>query len=100
MTPNPDESFESWAERARMYEQGFAMQRIAKGEDVETVMQDMTRRLTDKLMHPIYRAIKDSVITEFDAEKSRREYEEKYLKFRKPIADHVDGVLFDNSSEK
>lgn len=100
MTPRPDESFQSWSERVQMYEQGYAMQRIAQGEDPNIVMQDMTRRLMDKLLHPIYRAIKDSVVTEFDAEKSRRDYEEKYLKFRQPVADHVDGTLFDNSDEK
>lgn len=89
MTPNENESFEQWAERVRMYEHGRALQRMAKGENVDLVMEDMARRILDKLLHPVYRALKDGFTKEFDAEASRREYEEKYLKFRQPVADHV-----------
>jgi glutamyl-tRNA reductase len=56
MTPRPDESYQSWAERVRMFEHGRAMQRIAQGDDVNTVMEDMARRIVDKMLHPIYRA--------------------------------------------
>lgn len=94
MKPREGESYESWLERARMYEHGIAMQRIAKGEDPLKVMEDMGRRFVEKALHPIFKSIKDSAIKPFDAEKSRREYEEK-MKMIGPAADQVEGNLFD-----
>ena len=100
MRPREGETYEAWIERARMYEQGTAMQRIAKGDNPEQVLEDLSRRLMDKMLHPVLRAIRDTPGTPFDAEKSRKDYEEKYLKHSKPVADHVDGNLFDNSDKK
>ena len=87
MTPRPDESYDSWAERVRMFEQGRALQRIAQGDDVNAVMEDMARRIVDKMLHPIYRAL--HVIPEMDLEESRRTYTEKMAQVG-PKADHVD----------
>lgn len=56
------ESLEDWAKRVRMYEQGVALQKIAKGESPEEVMTEMARRIVDKLMYPIVGAIKESAI--------------------------------------
>ena len=100
MRPREGESYEAWIERARIYEQGAAMQRIAKGDDPEQVLEDLSRRLMDKMLHPVLRAIRESHTAPFDAEKSRKDYEEKYLKNNFPVADHVDGNLFDNSDKK
>ena len=86
MTPRPDESYQSWAERVRMFEHGRAMQRIAQGEDVNVVMEDMARRIVDKMLHPIYRAL--HAIPEMDLEESRRTYTETMAKVG-PAADHV-----------
>jgi glutamyl-tRNA reductase len=87
MTPRPDESYQSWAERVRMFEHGRAMQRIAQGEDVNAVMEDMARRIVDKMLHPIYRAL--HVVPEMDLEESRRTYTETMARVG-PKADHVD----------
>lgn len=100
MKPREDESYESWLDRARMYEQGVALQKIAQGEDPDSVMEEMSRRLTEKALHPLFRAIRESSAVKFDAEKSRRDYEEKYLKNRSPVADQVEGNLFDKDQEK
>jgi hypothetical protein len=53
MRRNPDESYESWCQRVRMYEHGLALQRLAKGEAIEVIMQDMARRIEEKLLHPL-----------------------------------------------
>ena len=53
MKPNPDESYESWCQRVQMYEHGHALQRLAKGENIEVIMQDMSRRIEEKLLHPL-----------------------------------------------
>jgi len=97
MKPKDGESYQDWIERARMYEHGVALQRIAQGQDPIKVMEDMSRRLMDKMLHPLYKAVSQSALTEFDAEQNRRNYEEHYLKNRKPVADHVDGNLFDKN---
>ena len=89
MKPLPDESFEDWSKRVSMFEKGKAMQDIAQGKDVEVVLEDMSRRILDKLMNPIYKAVRDSVKSEFDAKKSREEYE-KLMKNKGPASDHVD----------
>jgi glutamyl-tRNA reductase len=87
MTPRPDESYQSWAERVRMFEHGRALQKIAQGEDVNKVMDDMARRIIDKMLHPIYRELQK--IEPVDLEESRRTYMETMAKSG-PKADHVD----------
>ena len=90
MKPRPDESYESWAERVRMFEHGRAMQRVAQGEEIILVMEDMARRIVDKMLHPIYKAF--HTIPEIDLEASRREYMEKMARVG-PAADHVDDTI-------
>ena len=51
----PDESYESWCQRVRLYEHGLALQRLAKGEAIEIIMQDMARRIEEKLLHPLFK---------------------------------------------
>jgi glutamyl-tRNA reductase len=89
------ESYEDWAKRVQMYEHGWAMQRIAEGNTVDSVLEDMSKRITQKLLHPLYKEISKSIISTYDAEAGKKEYEEKYLKYRTPVADHVEGQLFD-----
>lgn len=55
MKPNPDESYESWCQRVKMYEHGHALQRLARGESIEVIMQDMARRIEEKLLHPLFK---------------------------------------------
>ena len=80
---------ESWASRVEMFEKGKALQRIANGDDPVAVMEDMSRGITSKLLHPILTAIRESVPDNFDVDENRREYEEVMKNIEKP-ADHVD----------
>jgi glutamyl-tRNA reductase len=59
MKPNPGESYESWCQRVRMYEHGLALQRLAKGDHIENIMQDMARRIEEKLLHPLIKKQQD-----------------------------------------
>ena len=95
MRKREDETYEAWCKRVEMYEHGWAMQRIAEGDPIEQVLEEMSRRLTQKLLHPIYDEIRKASNTTYDADAGRKEYEEKYLKDRSPVADHVEGQLFD-----
>lgn len=92
MKPNLNESYESWCERVRMFEHGVALQEIAQGKDTNEVLEKMSRRIMDKLMHPVFKAIKDSVVLT-DTEASRKAYEENYIKKYGPKADHIDDTI-------
>lgn len=82
------ESYEEWTNRVQMYEKGIAMQRIAEGKPIEEVLEQMSRRITEKLLHPIYNALKSSNVSNHDFEASRKSYEEKMKNVGK-AADHV-----------
>ena len=90
------ESFDDWANRVSMFEKGHALQRIANGEPIELVLEDMSRRITSKLLHPIHKTIAESVpkTTPEQLVESRQRYEE-IMKNVGKAADQVDGQLFD-----
>ena len=85
----PDETFEEWVDRVRKYEYGFALQRIATGDDPFKVMEDMAKRMAQKIMYPVYTAIKNSGVISIDMEESKKRYKENYLDKVPPVADHV-----------
>jgi glutamyl-tRNA reductase len=99
MKPLPNESYEHWSERVEMFERGKALQRLAQGEPVETVMEEMSKRIIDKLLHPIFKAIRESNDINYDSEKLKESYKLQMEK-RGPVADHVvDDLPIDKDSE-
>lgn len=84
-----NETIESWAARVEMFEKGRALQRIAKGDNTEKVMEDMSRRIIDKMLYPILDTIHNSTVSTYDSESSRKAYDEKMKNVDK-AADHVD----------
>ena len=89
MKPNPNESMESWSNRVRMFEHGHAMMQIAQGKDVDRVLEEMARRIMDKLMHPIYKAIANTEST-YDTEAGKKEYKDKFIDLVPRASDHID----------
>jgi len=89
MKIKPGESMESWASRVQMFETGRAMQKIAQGEDIDAVLEDMSRRIIEKLMHPMLKALGEQEISNFDSEQSSKKYIE-IMKNVAKAADHVD----------
>ena len=87
MKYEPGEDYAKWLERVRMYEYGVALQQIASGEPAEEVLEKMSKRMVQKGLHPILKAIQD-IPTNYNVEEGRRQYEEK-MKARGPVADHV-----------
>ena len=85
----PNETFEEWVNRVRKYEYGFALQRIATGDDPYKVIDDMAKRMVQKIMHSVYTVVKDSVGISIDMEESKKRYKENYLDKVSPVADHV-----------
>ena len=90
MRIQPNETLEQWADRVQKYEHGHALMRIAQGENIELVLEDMSRRIVDKLKHPILDALRKSSVTDINLEQSKKSYEETYLKKISPRADHVE----------
>jgi hypothetical protein len=82
------ESFESWANRVQQYEYGHALQRIAEGHNIDVVFESMAARIQQKLMHPVFTALKNRTI-EVDLTASKKAYKEAYLDKNGPKSDHV-----------
>ena len=74
MRIQPNETLEQWASRVQKYEHGHALMRIAQGESIEIVLEEMSRRIVDKLKHPILDVIRNSRVSEYDLEKSKKSY--------------------------
>lgn len=62
MRKDPNESMEDWAERVRKFELGFALQQLAKGQDVNVVMEAMAMRIQQKILHPVIIELKKPAI--------------------------------------
>lgn len=86
----PNESMEEWAERVRKFELGYALQQLAKGQDINTVMEAMAARIQQKMLHPVITDIKESAVKPFDVEQHRAEYAKVKTGL---IADHIDDTL-------
>jgi len=89
MRPRNEETYEDWCERARKHELAVAHKKIAQGQDINGVMEEMTRRLLSKISHPVYEVIRESFTNEYDNEKSKAEYNSHYRDKRGPVADHI-----------
>jgi hypothetical protein len=72
-----------------MFENGHALQRLANGEDIDKVLEDMARRITEKLIHPIIKEIDKMVVDDYDPVASKKRYEENYLQKFGPKPDHI-----------
>jgi hypothetical protein len=89
MRIKPDESIVDWAKRVQQYEYGYALQQVAKGQDVNVVMEAMSARIVQKMMHPMVKALQiGTEISTEEFEKGKTQYNEAYAK-RGPVADHV-----------
>ena len=91
MKPNKDENYKSWVDRVEIFEKHRALKHIAKGVDVDIVLDEMSNRIMAKLLYPLLNAINnlpvDVDIKKF--EKDRIAYYEK-MKYIGKAADHVD----------
>ena len=86
MKQKEDETYEQWIERARLYEYGLALQRIAEGEDIDKVMERMSKNLMQKMLHPILKEINKPVPKDLSASK---ESYENIMKVKGVASDHV-----------
>ena len=83
------ETLEVWASRVEMFEKGRAMQRIAKGDDPIEVVEDMSRRIIDKMLYPILKSFDQPKMSNAAVDESRKKYEE-IMKNVARAPDHID----------
>lgn len=89
MRIKPGETYEEWAKRVQMYEYGVALQQIAQGKPHDEVLDQMASRISQKMLHPIIKALQESKIDPEEIQRSKQTYEENYIKRYGPKADHI-----------
>jgi len=66
------------------------MMQIALGKDPEQVLEQMSRRIMDKLLHPIFKAIREKPV-DYDVEACKESYKRNYLdKNPHGVPDHIE----------
>ena len=83
-----DVTLEEWAHLVHDFELTEAKRRLARGDDINLVMETMSIRIQKKMLHPILESIRETPVS-FDLTDSKKAYEEAYLKKNGPKADHV-----------
>lgn len=85
------ETYEEWAKRVQMYEHGHALQQIAEGKDPNEVLESMSKRVMEKLLHPMFKMLmaRQTEDTERMVAASKQRYDDYYVKRIGPRADHI-----------
>jgi len=91
MSPHNNENYNAWAARVEMFEKARALKHIAKGINLDIVLDEMSYRIIAKLLYPIFNSIKNSTryVNVEQFEKDKIAYYEK-MKYKGKAADHVD----------
>jgi hypothetical protein len=72
---SPEYTIEQWAEMVYEHELAQARSDIAAGADADTVLEQLSKRIRDKMILPHINQVKKESEIKFDAEESRRSYE-------------------------
>ena len=80
---------QEWIEEIRLFELKLATSRL-KNAPFEQIIEQMSHRLVNKIIHPLTKHLSESQTIEYDPVKSKQEYMDNYFnKFNRP-ADHID----------
>lgn len=85
----PNETFENYSHRVAIYEQGRALMLLAQGHDPETVLDETSRRIVNKLQHPVMQAIHKSVLDSAPPYSTLEDYRRDYINRVGVRADHI-----------
>jgi glutamyl-tRNA reductase len=85
---DPCESYDTWLSRIQAHELKLAHQKLARGQPIDQVMEELGQNLTKKFLHPIFAALHEPK-KDYDMAQNRARYNEK-MKLVKPAADQVD----------
>lgn len=85
-----DETYEQWVSRCQKFEYERAIQELNLGKDVSIILEQLSVKLTAKLLHPLYGYILEDYELPYDSTVGCKQYEEYFrLKNLKPKADHI-----------
>ena len=85
----PNETIDSWAQRVRIYEQGRALMALAQGLDPEQVLSEISRRIVNKLQHPVIEIINAAVADSAPPYSTLEDYRRDYINRVGVRADHI-----------
>jgi glutamyl-tRNA reductase len=88
MKYDTNEEYDLWVERVRVHECNIALERIAKGEPADQVMEQMSRRISSKCLHPYFQKLNEHAVKQYQ-EQDSEEANHRYLEKFGPVADHV-----------
>lgn len=83
------ENLKDWADLVAEYEVKNAQSDITRGRNINAVLETLANRITSKMLHPVLIAVKEQYISNTDIEIDRQSYNEKFLKNRQLVPDHV-----------
>ena len=63
------------------------LRKVKNGLDSHAAAEELARRITKKILHPIIKELSAPVI--YDIEKDKKDYEENYIKKYSKVADHM-----------
>lgn len=66
---NSGESLSEWSDRVCKHELANAVHDIANGADIDNILEEFSKKVMSKLLHPIIIAIKDSAIVSTNIKK-------------------------------
>lgn len=93
------DEYQIWAEEHRKQELEKAYLAVKVGKPIEEIINLLARNLTNKLLYPLYKTVKDKK-EPYNPEQCRQDYKKNYLDKIEPVADQVGDRYFDNSKEK
>jgi glutamyl-tRNA reductase len=83
MRKQPNETLADWAERVRQYELEFAIKELKKGTPIDLVMEAMSAKIQQKMLHPILVELRATSKLDYNLESSKKAYEEAFKKNKK-----------------
>lgn len=85
------ETYDEWCERVLEHEQKIAKKQLGKGVNIHHIMETMSRRIINKLVHPHLKQVHQRNQEIIAKTKPTEEYEsyEQVIAKRGTIADHM-----------
>ena len=92
MKYKPGESLEDWSKRVQLFEYGLALQELAQGKDIKQIMENMAKRISNKMMHPVVTGLIHGELSEDtkrELEISKERYQREYIDRFAVKPDHI-----------
>jgi len=82
-----NEDYDNWLSRIHDHELKVATAKLLKGIPIDVVLEEMSKRMMHKILHPILKEL-TNIPNNYNIEESKKSYEAA-MKRNRPAADHV-----------